>query len=77
MSQNTHKLALSTSGWDQNPICWRNFVEWVIQKHGLNHPGDDLWHFLEMELTRYNLEVDMMALYGDPQDLTAWMLAHA
>lgn len=77
MSQNTHKLHLSTSGWEQNPIHWRNFVEWVIKKHELNHPGDDLWHFLEMELVTYNLKVDMMAVTGSLEDLTAWILTYS
>jgi hypothetical protein len=71
------ELALGDT-WSSNPLVWRNFVDYVIVCHELEHKGHvETLAAVISELGKWNLVLTENSVQGDPQDLLVWMMSYA
>jgi hypothetical protein len=76
------KLLLDGEGFNQQPVCWRNFVNHVFRERKLSDtPSREVLNIIEEVLITYNLHteylLDQRWVVGTPEDLMAWMLAYS
>ena len=76
----SHKLSELMLGptWDQNPPVWFNFVNWVMNQHGIRLASHHtVIAAVTCELEKWNLALAERSVQGEFEDLTAWILAYA